>query len=31
MLDQMKEGDRINFSADKIQGAYTVTKVEPAK
>ena len=31
MLDKMKEGDKINFAADKVQGAFTVTKVEPAK
>ena len=31
MLDQVKAGDKINFVADKINGAYTVMKVEPAK
>ena len=31
MLDKMKEGDKINFAADKVQGAFTVIKVEPAK
>ena len=31
MLDQMKEGDKIGFSADKVNGAITVIKVEPAK
>ena len=31
MLDQMKEGDKINFAADKVNGAITVIKVEPAK
>src|SRR5438093_6688709 len=27
MLDQVKEGDKIKFSADKINGALTVTEV----
>ena len=31
MLDQMKEGDKINFVAEKVNGAITVIKVEPAK
>ena len=31
MLDQMKAGDRINFAADKMNGALTVIKVESAK
>ena len=31
MLDQMKEGDKINFVADKVNGAFTVIEVEPAK
>jgi Cu/Ag efflux protein CusF len=31
MLDQVKQGDRIRFAADKINGAYTVTRIEPAK
>lgn len=31
MLDQMKEGDKINFSADKIDGAITVVRFEPAR
>jgi Cu/Ag efflux protein CusF len=30
-LDQMKEGDKIRFVADKINGAYTVVQFEPAK
>jgi Cu/Ag efflux protein CusF len=30
-LDQMKEGDKIRFAADKINGAYTVVQFEPAK
>lgn len=31
MLDQMKEGDKINFAAEKMNGALTVVKVEPAR
>lgn len=31
MLDQVKPGDKVQFSADKVGGAYTVTKIEPAK
>ena len=31
MLDQMKEGDKINFVAEKVNGAYTVIETEPAK
>ncbi|MGQ0526009.1 MAG: copper-binding protein [Betaproteobacteria bacterium] len=31
MLDQVKVGDKIRFSADKTGGAYTITKMEPAK
>lgn len=31
MLDQVKEGDKINFAADKVNGAMTVTRVEPAR
>ena len=31
MLDQMKEGDRINFVAEKVNGAITVIRAEPAK
>lgn len=30
ILDQVKAGDKIRFSAEKIKGAYTVTKVESA-
>ena len=30
MLDQLKSGDKIRFTAEKIQGAYTVMKVEPS-
>ena len=31
MLDQMKEGDKINFVAEKVNGALTVIQAEPAK
>lgn len=31
MLDQVKVGDKIRFSAEKTGGAYTVTTIEPAK
>jgi Cu/Ag efflux protein CusF len=31
MLESVKAGDKIKFSADKIDGAYTVTKIEAAK
>jgi Cu/Ag efflux protein CusF len=31
MLDQVKAGDKIRFSAEKIGGTYTVTAVEAAK
>jgi Cu/Ag efflux protein CusF len=31
MLDRLKEGDKINFVADKVNGAFTVMSVEPAK
>ena len=31
MLDQVKAGDRIRFQANKIDGQYTVTKIEVAK
>ena len=31
MLEQIKVGDKINFSADKINGNFTVTKMEGAK
>ncbi len=30
MLDQLKSGDKIRFTAEKIQGAYTVIMVEPS-
>jgi Cu(I)/Ag(I) efflux system periplasmic protein CusF len=31
MLDQVKEGDKIRFSADRIDGALTVTEIQPGK
>jgi Cu(I)/Ag(I) efflux system periplasmic protein CusF len=31
MLDQVKQGDKIRFKAEKVQGAYTITEIQPAK
>ncbi len=31
MLDNLKAGDKINFSADKINGNFTVIEIEIAK
>jgi Cu/Ag efflux protein CusF len=31
MLDGLKEGDKIKFTADKVNGVYTVTTVEVVK
>ena len=31
MLDSLKEGDKIKFTADKVNGVYTVTDVEVVK
>ena len=31
MLDAVKSGDKIRFHAEKVGGAYLVTRVEPAK
>jgi Cu/Ag efflux protein CusF len=31
MLDQVKAGDKIKFQAEKVGGAYTVTRIEAAK
>ena len=31
MLDKVKVGDKVRFKAEKIQGALTVTEIEPAK
>ena len=30
MLEQVKAGDKIKFDAEKIGGAFTVTKIQPA-
>jgi Cu/Ag efflux protein CusF len=31
MLEKLKAGDRVMFSAEKIKGAYTVVHIETAK
>jgi Cu(I)/Ag(I) efflux system periplasmic protein CusF len=31
ILDQLKEGDKINFAADKVNGTYTLMQVESVK
>ena len=31
MLDQVKVGDKIKFQAEKIDGAYTVTRIEAVR
>lgn len=31
MLDAIKEGDKVKFAADKVNGALTVTAIEAAK
>src|SRR5262249_13317507 len=31
MLDEVKAGDKVRFTAEKIQGAITVTEIQPAK
>ena len=31
MLEGMKEGDKVKFAADKVNGAITVTAIEAAK
>ena len=31
MLEKIKAGDKVRFSADKVSGAYTVTQIEAAK
>jgi Cu(I)/Ag(I) efflux system periplasmic protein CusF len=30
LLDQVKVGDKVRFDAEKVGGAYLVTKIEPA-
>ena len=29
LLDRVKQGDKVRFTADKVGGAYTVTQIEP--
>lgn len=31
MLEKVKQGDKVKFSAEKVNGAYTVTALEPVK
>jgi Cu/Ag efflux protein CusF len=31
MLERVKQGDKIGFTADKIGGEYTVTSIEAQK
>ena len=31
MLNLVKPGDKVKFQAEKLGGAYTVTRIEPAK
>jgi Cu(I)/Ag(I) efflux system protein CusF len=31
MLDQLKEGEKVRFSADRLHGAITLTSIEAAK
>ena len=31
LLDKVKAGDNVKFEAEKIGGAFTVTRIEPAK
>ena len=31
LLEALKEGDKVRFTADRINGAYTVTSMETAK
>ena len=31
MLDQVKPGDKVRFKAEKVDGALTVTELQPAK
>jgi Cu/Ag efflux protein CusF len=31
MLDQVKAGDKVRFQAEKIEGALTITTIEPEK
>lgn len=31
MLDQVKAGDKVKFQAEKVGGAFTITRIEPTK
>ena len=31
VLDKLKQGDKVRFVADKLNGAMTVTRIEPAE
>jgi len=31
LLDKVKAGDKVRFEAQKLGGAFTVTRIEPAK
>jgi Cu/Ag efflux protein CusF len=31
LLEMVKAGDRVKFEAEKIGGAFTVTKIEPVQ
>ena len=31
MLEQVKAGDKVKFQADKVGGAFTITKIEPVQ
>jgi Cu(I)/Ag(I) efflux system periplasmic protein CusF len=31
LLDKVKAGDKVKFQAEKVDGAFTVTKIEPSK
>ena len=31
LLDGLKEGDKVRFAADRVNGAITVMRIEPAK
>lgn len=31
LLDKVKEGDKVRFTADKVGGTYTVTSIEAAR
>ena len=31
VLERLKPGDKVRFQAEKVDGAYTVTRIEPAK